>query len=109
MSYENIYKKYYLNFPKMIAIFVAILLSLSGLLEVIIATNGFDGRYKGILEFIVGHDVRISEIYALAIWCALSCLIAYVIHFFVKVAISQKIVVVDRLTQIAENTKSNQQ
>lgn len=105
MTYEDIYNKYYVRMPKIVAIIWGALLAVLGLVEVGIATEGFADRYEGILEFLVGDQAYTSAIFALIVWWGISFLIAYSIQFVLKISISQKIVVVDRLTKIMENTQ----
>ena len=105
MTYEDIYNKYYVRMPKIVAIIWGALLAVLGLVEVGIATEGFADCYKGILEFLVGDQAYTSAIFALIVWWDIAFLIAYAIQFVLKISISQKIVVVDRLTKIMENTQ----
>jgi len=105
MSYEDIYNNYYVQSPKIASIITGALLAIFGLTEVGIATDGFSTNYHGILEFLVGHGAYISAIAALIVWWLAAFLIACAIRFALKIAISQKIVVVNRLTKIIENTQ----
>lgn len=105
MTYEDIYNKYYVRMPKIVAIIWGALLAVIGLVEVGIATEGFSYCYEGILEFLVGDQAYTSAIFALIIWWGIAFLIAYTIQFVLKIFISQKIMVVDRLTKIMENTQ----
>ena len=106
MNYEDIYNKYYVRMPKILSIICGALLAFLGLVEVGIATEGFARRYEGILEFLVGDQAYTSAIFALIVWWGIVFLIAYAIQFVLKISISQKIMVVDRLTKIMENIQS---
>ena len=106
MTYEDIYNKYYVKMPKIVAIIWGALLAVIGLVDVGIATKGFTWYYKGILEFLVGDQAYTSAIFALIVWLGVAFLLAYAIQFVLKISISQKIVVVDRLTKIMENTQN---
>ena len=106
MSYEDIYNEYYVRMPKIVSIIWGALLALVGLVEVGIATEGFTYFYRGLLEFLVGDEAYTSAIFALIVWWLVAFLIAYAIQFVLKISISQKIMVVDRLTKIMENTQS---
>ena len=105
MTYEDIYNKYYVRMPKIVGIIWGVLLALLGLFEVGIVTEWFDERYRGILEFVVGLEYPTSAYSALFVWWVVAFLIAYAIQFITKISISQKIVVVDKLTKIMENTQ----
>ena len=47
MTYEDIYNKYYVRMPKIVAIIWGALLAVLGLVEVGIATKGFADCYEG--------------------------------------------------------------
>ena len=107
MNYEGIYNKYYIRLPKIISIFWGALFAIIGLIEVLIGSDMLEERYDGIFTFLVGNEAYTSGIFALVVWAIIAFLIAYAIQFILKIAYSQKIMVVDRLTRILDNCRSN--
>ncbi|NMP37458.1 MAG: hypothetical protein GX051_04960 [Clostridiales bacterium] len=102
MSYEKVYEKYYKRLPKIVAVIVTVFIAFIGVADVLAATEFLGSSYDGILSFIVGNEVYTSGIFAFIIWAILAVALYFIIYIVSKIAISQKIMVVQRLTEIKE-------
>lgn len=102
MSYEEVYGKYYPKLPKYIALVAAIPLIFVGIVEVYMATDSFLDGYEGIWSFIIGKEAYTSAILAAFIWIILAVAAYFIDYVILKTIISQRIMVVQRLTEISK-------
>ena len=103
MSYEEVYKKYYIRLPKIISISLGSLLAIIGLMDILASTNLLSESYDGIFSFFIGSTPYISGVISFIIWAFLSFSFAYLTKFILAIIVSQKIVVINRLTQIRDS------
>lgn len=102
MSYEQVYNNYFIKLPKIISMILGILSIVIGLLDVLVSTSFLSSEYDGMLASLVGTEAYTSAILAIVVWAIVAVLCFYVVHLILKISISQKIMVVDRLTQIRD-------
>ena len=102
MSYEKVYEQYYKRLPKIIAVIVTVFVAIVGVADVLIATEMLSWNYVGLLSFIVGKRAYTSAVFAIIIWAVLAIALYFIIHIISKIAISHKIMVIQRLTEIKE-------
>lgn len=100
MSYEQVYNNYFIKLPKIISMILGILSIVIGLLDVLVSTSFLGSAYDGMLVSLVGSKDYTSAILAIVVWAIVAVLCFYVVHLILKISISQKIMVVDRLKQI---------
>lgn len=105
MTYEEAYNKYYLKLPKIISTILGVLAILLGVIDILANTKMFASSYDGFLSSIAGTQAYASAILALIIWAIVVFILFYVVNFLMRISISQKIMVVERLTQIRDNTQ----
>lgn len=101
-SYEDIYNKYFVKMPEINSTCWLVVWILLGLLDVGIATEGFTDNYCGILEFLVGHKAYTSAVLAAAVWLVVAFIGFFVIRDTLRISVSHKIVMIDRLAQIRD-------
>lgn len=101
-SYETIYEKCYKKLPWIIAGITGALFFLVGFIEVCVGTEGFGYNYEGLLQGIVGSMEYISAILASFVWLIVAVVGFCVALIISKIVVSQKIMVVQRLTEIGK-------
>lgn len=102
MSYEQVYSNYFIKLPKIISTILGVLSVIVGLLDVLVSTSFLGREYEGMLASLVGTEAYTSANLAVIVWAIIAFICFYVVHLVLKISISQKIVVVDRLTQIRD-------
>lgn len=105
-NYEALYSNNYMKLPKYYAIISIILPALFACWDILAGTDMLDDCYDGILEFLVGNEAYSSAVMAVVLWAGIIFGLYKAFHFIASVSISQKIVVVNRLTEIRDKTMS---
>ena len=100
MDFEEVYERYYTRLPKITALIVSILVGLVGLIDILASTAFFGDPYAGILKFLVGSEAFTSGFFALVVWAIFAAALYFMVLIISKISISQKIMVVQRLTEI---------
>ena len=101
-NYEDLYSHHYVKLPKYIAGISMVVPFILAFLEVFIGTDGFEESYEGFLTFLVGDHNYSSAIFAGILWLGVIYGLYKALCFILSVSLSQKIVVVTRLTEIRD-------
>ena len=116
MTPAEVYKKFYGRLSNIISITLGTILIFVGLADVIVATKAFDKAYgeaflglgsasSGILVNIVGSEDITSAILAGLIWIVLALGAFLGLRAILKIIFSQKMMVVERLTEIRDEIR----
>ena len=102
MTNEEVYNNYYVKLPRIIATIWGVVFGLAATLDVLLSTGLLKYSYSGILSFLVGEQAYVSAIFAVIFWAIIVFLLTRGIHIILKIVFSQKMMVVERLTQIKD-------
>lgn len=114
MTPAEVYKKFYGRLSDIISITLGTILIFVGLADVIVATEAFKDAYgelelggasSGILVNIVGSEDITSAILAGLIWIVLALGAFIGLRAILKIIFSQKMMVVERLTEIRDEIR----